>query len=48
MSDLTHKKQTIVAYLFEVCYDLLLSAESNVSNSPGYESIINQNGRGKL
>jgi len=46
--NLTHKKRTIVAHLFEVCYDLLLSAESNVSNSPGYESIINQNGRGKL
>ena len=31
-------------YLFEFCYDLLLSKKRNVSNSPGFESIIGQHG----
>ena len=41
-------KQTIISYLFECCYDILLSCECNVSQSPGYECITRQYGRGKL
>ena len=32
-------KYNCVAYLFELCYDLMLSAASNVSESPGFETF---------
>ena len=35
-------KHILVPYLFECCYDLLLSKNHNVSNNPGYESITGQ------
>ena len=28
-----------VAYLWELCYDLVLAASNNVSQSPGFESF---------
>ena len=31
-----------VAYLFECCYDLLLSTASNVSVNPGFEKFTGQ------
>jgi hypothetical protein len=35
-----HKFQEGIAYLFEFGYDLALSLENNVSQSPGFESIF--------
>ena len=37
---MTEKQLTVVGYFFEVCYDLCLSPSFNVSNNPGFESII--------
>ena len=35
-----HKVQLdAIAYLWEICYDLLLAENHNVSVSPGYESF---------
>jgi hypothetical protein len=34
------KFQEVIAYLFEFGYDLALSPENNVSQSPGFESIL--------
>jgi hypothetical protein len=34
------KVQEVAAYLFEFGYDLALSPENNVSQSPGFESIL--------
>jgi len=28
-----------VAYLWEICYDMLIATEHNVSESPGYEGL---------
>ena len=33
--------------MIESGYDLLLSSEDNVSESPGFEKYTKQNGRGK-
>jgi hypothetical protein len=40
--DLTpvQKFQEVIAYLFELGYDLSLSPENNVSRSPGFEPIL--------
>ena len=47
-NNLKHIKDTkklrndCAAYLFELCYDLMLSKTSNVSQSPGFESLTEQ------
>ena len=28
-----------VAYLWEICYDMLIATEHNISESPGYEGL---------
>jgi hypothetical protein len=40
--DLTsvQKHQEIIAYLFEFGYDLAISSENNVSQSPGFEMVL--------
>ena len=37
---LKEKQLVLVGYLFELCYDLCLSGTSNVSNNPGFESVL--------
>ena len=37
--DPANVKHNCVAYLFELCYDLMFSAASNVSESPGFETF---------
>ncbi len=37
--DLRKLQLDAVAYLWEICYDLLLARGDNVSNSPGFESL---------
>jgi hypothetical protein len=32
----------LVGYLFECCYDLLISPNRNVSQNPGFESFVGQ------
>ena len=34
------KQLVVVGYFFELCYDLCLSTSHNVSNNPGFESIL--------
>ena len=41
-NDQMDTKYNCVAYLFELCYDLLLSAVSNVSVNPGFEKFTLQ------
>ena len=41
-NDQMDTKHNCVAYLFELCYDLLLSAVSNVSVNPGFEKFTLQ------
>jgi len=41
-SNPTRTKYNCLAYLFECCYDLMLSAASNVSQNPGFESFTGQ------
>ena len=41
-SDPTKTKCDCLVYLFECCYDLMLSAASNVSQNPGFESFTGQ------
>ena len=38
-------KVTLVSYLVECCFDVLLSKQHNVSESPGYEKVLKQYGR---
>ena len=38
-------KITLISYLVECCYDIILSKQHNVSESPGYEKIVKQFGR---
>ena len=40
LKTLREKQLTVVGYFFELCYDLCLSPSQNVSNNPGFESII--------
>ena len=42
---MTSTKITLISYLFECCYDILLSKQHNISESPGYEKIVKQFGR---
>ena len=37
---LQEKQLTVVGYFFELCYDICLSPRHNVSNNPGFESIL--------
>ena len=37
---LKEKQLVVVGYFFEMCYDICLSPRHNVSNNPGFESII--------
>ena len=41
-SNLLHTKYECISYLFECCYDLMMSAASNVSESPGFEKFNGQ------
>ena len=34
------KQLVVVGYFFELCYDICLSPRHNVSNNPGFESIL--------
>ena len=43
--NVTTAKKNLISYLFECCYDVMLSNEHNVSESPGFESIVKQYGR---
>ena len=45
--DLVNAKLEMVAYFFELAYDLCLSHQDNVSQSPGFEKYIGQYGRGR-
>ena len=38
-------KYDCVAYLFELCYDLMLSSSSNASQNPGFEKFIGINAK---
>ena len=40
-------KLDMVAYLFELCYDLCLAKVDNVSRSPGFEKYLGQFGHGR-
>ena len=41
-------EQLIVAgYFFELCYDICLSPSKNVSNNPGFETILGVFNNGK-
>ena len=37
---LREKQLVVVGYFFELCYDICLSPKHNVSNNPGFESIL--------
>lgn len=37
--DLKRHQLDAVAYLWELCYDLLLASNDNVSESPGFEAF---------
>ena len=37
---LREKQLVVVGYFFELCYDLCLSPRNNVSNNPGFNSIL--------
>ena len=37
-------KKRLVSHLNEYCYDILLSKQHNVSESPGYECMVRQYG----
>ena len=41
-SNPTSTKYDCIAYLFELCYDLMLSAASNISQNPGFEAFTGQ------
>ena len=41
-NDKTKTKHELVSYLFELTYDLMLSAQSHVSQNPGFESFTGQ------
>ena len=34
------KQLTVVGYFFEICYDICLAQKVNVSNNPGFETIL--------
>jgi hypothetical protein len=38
------KQLHLVGYLFELCYDLALSPNDNVSQNPGFETFIGEFG----
>ena len=40
LKTLREKQLTVIGYFFELCYDICLSPSQNVSNNPGFESII--------
>ena len=42
IKDTKKLRNDCTAYLFELCYDLMLSETSNVSQSPGFESLTGQ------
>ena len=37
---LREKQLVVVGYFFEMCYDICLSPKHNVSNNPGFETIL--------
>ena len=37
--DMKRKQLNAIAYLWELCYDLLLATDENVSVSPGFEAF---------
>ena len=37
---LNEKQLVVVGYFFELCYDICLSPSKNVSNNPGFESML--------
>ena len=37
---LREKQLVIVGYFFELCYDICLSSDWNVSSNPGFESRL--------
>ena len=37
---LREKQLVIIGYFFKLCYDICLSPRHNVSNNPGFESVI--------
>ena len=42
LPEMTKTKYDCLAYLFELCYDLMLSAASNVLQNPGFEAFTGQ------
>ena len=38
-TDITEKQLHMVGYLFELCYDLAIPPDNNVSRSPGFEAL---------
>ena len=42
IKDANKLRNNCAAYLFELCYDLILPETSNVSQSPGFESLTGQ------
>ena len=39
-STLGEKQLVVVGYFFEMCYDICLQPNNNVSNNPGFESVL--------
>ena len=37
---LQEKQLVVVGYFFELCYDICLPSKYNISNNPGFESIL--------
>ena len=40
-----NSKITLISYLVECCYDIILLKQRNVLESPGYEKVVKQFGR---
>ena len=46
-NEMVNAKLELVAYLYELGYDLCISQQDNVSQSPGFEKYLGQFGRGR-
>jgi hypothetical protein len=46
-NEMVNAKLELVAYLYELAYDLCISQQDNVSQSPGFEKYLGQFGRGR-